>query len=267
MCTSFVIHAERTYIGMNFDISERPIQLSFKKQSELRIAQKEAGQFLPVFGINREGCFMNLQMVEPDEQAVYRRAKNSMHIIKLLDHVLADQPDQPALGQILQEKTILNVPNISVQSLITQPDRSVTVLEPARANMSFAKEQKRFVALTNFRLSEFQDQPYSEVYGDGAERYTTCYRLLEQYQDEFSLEQGFATLAATAQQEGDFPTQLSMLALLDDGLVYFALQRDFQKLFEFSFESGLLQTFQGFTSQQQHDLNKSPITIAQLAAW
>lgn len=267
MCTSFVIHAERTYIGMNFDISERPIQLSFKKQNELRIAQKEAGQFLPAFGINRAGCFMNLQMVEPDENAVYRRAKNSMHIIKLFEHVLANQPDLPALEQILQEKTILNVPGISVQSLITQPDRSVTLLEPARANMRFSKEQKRFVALTNFRLSEFQDRPLSEVSGPGAERYKTCCRLLEQYQDQFSLEQGFATLATTAQHEGDFPTQLSMLALPDEGLVYFAVQRDYGRLFVFSFASGLLQTFQGFTSPQQHDLNKSPITLAQLAAW
>lgn len=267
MCTSFVIHADRTYIGMNFDISERPIQLSLKKQSELRILQKEAQQFLPAFGINRDGCFMNLQMVDPDEHAVYRRAKNSIHIIKLFDAVLANLPDQPSFGQILQEKTILNVPNISVQSLITQADRSVTVLEPARANMSFPKEQKRFVALTNFRLSEFQDQPYSEVSGHGADRYQTCCSLLEQHQDNFSLEQGFATLAATAQRDGEFPTQLSMLALPEEALVYFALQRDYQKQFVFSFASGLLQTFQGFANQQQHDLNKSPISLAQLASW
>lgn len=267
MCTSFVIHADRSYIGMNFDISPRPIQLSLKNKTELRILQKEAQQFLPAFGINREGCFMNLQMVAPDERAVYRRAKNSVHIIKLFDIVLANQVDQSSLAQLLEEKIILNVPNISVQSLITQADRSVRVLEPALANLSFPKEQQPFVALTNFRLSEFQDQPYSATHGDGAERYQTCCSLLEQHQASFSLEQGFAVLAATAQQEGEFPTQLSMLALPEDGLVYFAVGRDYTKLFEFSFATGLLQSFQGFTKHQQHDLSKTAASLEQLAAW
>lgn len=60
MCTSFVLHADQTYIGMNFDIADRPISLSLKGLSLFLVQQKEGAQFLPAFGINRTGAFMNM---------------------------------------------------------------------------------------------------------------------------------------------------------------------------------------------------------------
>jgi hypothetical protein len=72
MCTSFVLYSDKTYIGMNFDISDRPIKLSMRGTDQFLVFQKDGPSFFPAFGINRSGTFMNLLMVDPNEAGKYR---------------------------------------------------------------------------------------------------------------------------------------------------------------------------------------------------
>jgi hypothetical protein len=88
MCTSFVVYREKTVIGMNFDISKRPIKMVLRDDNQLIILQKENEQFLPAFGLNKNGTFINLLSVDPNEEGKYRRGKNCVHIMKLFDDVL-----------------------------------------------------------------------------------------------------------------------------------------------------------------------------------
>ncbi len=267
MCTSFVLHADQTYIGMNFDIADRPIQLSLKDCSQFVVQQKEASQFLPAFGINRAGAFMNLLTVAPHQAGTYRRGKNCVHIVKLLDTVLGENLDATALSSLLHGKMIVNVPNFSVHSLVTCTDRSAYVVEPGRQSLVFTPSEHKFVVLTNFPLSDFIDHAYTDVVGDGAERYKTCYRMLEASQHAFSIERGFAVLEATAQTQGDFPTQVSMLAVPEEERIYFAINRAYRKQFVFSFDTSVIQTYAGFAEKQEHNLEKKPILVSELVQW
>jgi hypothetical protein len=61
-----VVYSDKTYIGMNFDISDRPIALSLKNNDPFLVSQRDGTTFYPAFGLNRSGAFMNLLMVEPE---------------------------------------------------------------------------------------------------------------------------------------------------------------------------------------------------------
>jgi hypothetical protein len=267
MCTSFVLYADETYIGMNFDISDRPIKLSMKGADQLLVLQKDGPRFLPALGINGSGTFVNLLMVDPNEAGVYRRGKNCIHIIRLFDDVLGGRTNLPDLGAYLQDKTVVNVPKISVHSMIAGRGRCAYVVEPGRATIPFDSAGRDWMVLTNFPLSDFSGRDYRDATGSGSERYKTCYRMLSESRDAFSVDQGFAILAETAQSAGDYPTQFSMLALPEDGVVHFAIERAFSKRYTFSFADRTVRTGAGFERQVACTLGRKGVLLSELAAW
>ncbi len=267
MCTSFVLYSDKTYIGMNFDISDRPIKICFKENNQFLILQKDRGSFFPAFGINKNGIFMNLLMVEPNEKGKYRRGKNCVHISKIFDDVLAEQISLDKLDTLLQEKTIVNVPNISVHSMVVAKDRRAYIIEPGRTNINFKTFDKDFMVLTNFPLSDFIDQDNVNETGVGADRYMLCSKMLLDNQNSFDVDYGFSILDATSQTSGDYPTQLSMLAVPEDEIIYFTIKRSFEKRFAFSFANNTLQSLKGFTQQQDTIITKKGVLFSELEQW
>lgn len=236
MCTSFVLYeGDKTFTGMNFDLSDRPIKLARKGSDQLIVYQQEEGRFLPAFGFTASGNFMNLLMVEANEAGQYRRGKGCVHIIRLFDEVLGGKVTLENLGGYLADKTVVNVPGISVHSLVAGVDRRAMVVEPGRGNIPLDAASQDFCLLTNFPLVDFIDREVSEVCGAGAERYQTCHGMLSEREQPFTVDQGMAILRATSQPAGSFPTQLSTLAVPDEGVIHFWVQRDFTRRYTFSF--------------------------------
>ncbi|MDR7071465.1 hypothetical protein [Fictibacillus barbaricus] len=265
MCTSFALHAEKTYIGMNFDISDRPIKMALIKDNQLIIFQKENGSFFPAFGLNRNGTFMNLLMVDPNENGKYRRGKNCVHIMKLFDDVLSERIEVSSLNDYLTEKKIVNVPNYSVHSMIAGIDRHSFVVEPGRENLSLDSFDQDFMVLTNFPFEA--DQYYNEVSGDGSDRYQKAYHSLLNCKESFQVNEGFSILEGTIQTEGDYPTQLSMISVPEEQVIYFTLKGNFNKIFMFSFHDNQIQTHIGFEFSNHHSLSKKGILLSELESW
>jgi hypothetical protein len=232
MCTSFVWHGTQTLIGMNFDISERPIKLSLQDNGFL-VLQRENGQFLPAFGVNANGTFMNLLMVDECEEGKYRRGKNCVHIMRLFDDVLTERIELSDLPSFLAEKTIVNVPHYSVHSMIAGKNVSY-IVEPGRANINMSSQDQRFKVLTNFPLSDYAHETYDCVQGCGSERYQTAYAILEK-EHTFDVDRAFSILQKTAQTDGEFPTQLSLVVIPEQGIISFTIGQHFHTRFQFSF--------------------------------
>jgi len=236
MCTSFVLYeGDKTFTGMNFDISDRPIKLALKGSEQLIVYQQEGGRFLPAFGFTASGTSMNLLMVEANEAGQYRRGKGCVHIIRLFDEVLDSKVALADLDAYLADKTVVNVPGISVHSLVAGVDRQAIVVEPGRGNIPFDRASQDFMLLTNFPLVDFVGRDVGEVRGAGAERYRTGYNMLCGRRQPFTVDQGMAILQETAQPAGNYPTQLSMLAAPDEGIIHFWVQRDFSRRYTFHF--------------------------------
>jgi hypothetical protein len=266
MCTSFVFYAEKTYIGMNFDISDRAIKLGLRGDDQLIVFQQENSRFLPAIGINDNGTFVNLLMVDPIDAGVYRRGKNCVHIIRLFDGILGKQLDLADLGEYLQDKTVVNVPQISVHSMIAGRGRRACVVEPGRSNILLEDVGEDFMVLTNFPLSDFVRRDYREVDGVGSDRYIACYSMLAESKNLFNVERGFSILETVSQSGGDFPTQLSLVALVEDGVVNFTIKREFKRQYVFSFKDKTVRTSAGFESSNQWVLGRSGLPLSDLAS-
>ncbi len=266
MCTSFVLYAGQTYIGMNFDISARPIKFTLPNADQLLVQQKDGEHFYPAFGLNRQGVFMNLQMVAPHPAGMYRRGKHYVHIMKVFADVLSGALAPDTIESRLAGKTIVNVPNHSVHSLVAGPQRAACVIEPGRGIVRLAAASD-VLALTNFSLGDVVGSDAKTVTGESAGRYQTCCRLVMEYQPHFSVDCGFAVLAATMQTEGDFPTQLSMVAVPEHEQVYFTIGQDVRKRYRFSFADQMIQTEAGFAQPQSRKLDRKGVLLAELQHW
>lgn len=266
MCTSFVVHSKQTFIGMNFDISDRPIKMLFDGQKVI-ILQQEQDQFYPALGMNHQGTFMNLLEVNPVEAGKYRRGKNCVHMMRLFDLVLGEEVPLTMLEGFLESKSIVNVPNYSVHSMIAGLNHQAFVVEPGRMNLSLSTKDQEFMVLTNFPLSDYMNVPYTQVQGYGSDRYKTAYDRISRQKEDFDFEKGLSILQETAQFEGDYPTQLSFIFIPEDGKIFFTLQKDFQKVFRYSFVDQLIQTQTGFIHENSTTLTKRGMLLSELQAW
>lgn len=263
MCTSFVVSRKGTFIGMNFDISARPIKLVYQKDGQLLVLQEEEGSFLPALGINQNGTFMNLHMVEANEAGMYRRGKNCVHIMRLFADVLGGKLAPADVPAFVEKHTIVNVPQHSVHSLIASSDGQACVVEPGEKVIELSPEERDFLVLTNFSLSASPGEGCSP----GADRYQTACERLAAVRDSFELENGFSILKDTAQQDGSFPTQLSLLAVPEEGIVYFTLHANFEKIYCFTFEDQQIRTKSGFQKPAHEVLTRKGILLSELASW
>jgi len=120
---------------------------------------------------------------------------------------------------------------------------------------------------TSFPLSDFVGRPYSQVTGGGADRYITCCRMILEYQPGFDIECGFSILNQTSQAIGDYPTQFSMLAVIEDGRVYFTLKRQFHRRFVFSFGDQTIRPATGFEHAEMRLPGVKGVLLSELEQW
>lgn len=267
MCTSFVVYSNQTTVGMNFDISPRPIKLVLKDHRQLLVLQKENGQFLPAFGLNSKGTFMNLLEVDPVEAGKYRRGKNCVHIMRLFEGVLGERLKLADLKEYINHNSIVNVPNYSVHSLIAGEDQQAFIVEPGRGNIEMSSLDREFMVLTNFSVLDHKRRDAEEVQGLGSERYKKAYEIIANHREGFDSELGLLVLKETAQREGGYPTQLSLLFFPEEKKVLFALNADFERVFEFSFLDGHIRSKTGFTNIHSLELTKRGLLLSELEEW
>ncbi|MGP0586626.1 hypothetical protein [Paenibacillus timonensis] len=267
MCTSFAVHLDKTFIGMNFDISRRPIKIVLIGEDQLLVLQNDDGQFYPAFGLNSSGTFMNLLMVDPIEEGKYRRGKNCVHIMKLFDEILSGRIEVSKLYEYLNNNTIVNVPNHSVHSMIAGRKRMTYIVEPGRKNIDISSYDRDFIVLTNFPLSDNFDNGYKNVEGPGSDRYIKAYEAITNNKETFNIATGFNLLKETVQQSGNYPTQFSMIYIPEESKVYFTLNGDFTKIFEFSFMKKQIQSIDGFISNNSIIITKKGVLLSELEKW
>ncbi|GAA0722592.1 hypothetical protein GCM10008905_14270 [Clostridium malenominatum] len=263
MCTSFVVHSKKTFIGMNFD-NKNPIKIMIKDDNQFLVLVNENGQFTPSFGCNRNGTFMNTLMVDSNEDGKYRRGKNVIHIMRLLEDILGEKIKPDSLRDLFKNNLIVNVPNYSVHSMIAGKNKDAYIVEPGRNNIDISSFNRDFMVLSCFPLSDYIGEDYTKVKGTGAERYKKAYEMIIKNHHSFNIDVGFSILKETMQQEGDYPTQFSMVSIPEENVIYFTINGDFTKGFEFSFLDNKIRTGFGFAEKNSYLLSKKGILLCEL---
>ena len=255
MCTSFALKNPQPLVAMNFDLAARPIALSMPNPHQLLILQSEQGQWLPAIGMTSTGCFMNVQMLPATAAGAYRRSKDVVHMMRIFEQLLADELSIAELETLLQQKQIVNVPNHSVHSLLRDTHGQIAILEPGQSSLI---QHDQALIQTNFSLhspaiADLAQQP-------SADRFLNCQQLLN-VQQEPSVEQAFAILAATAQATGDFPTQLAIVFEPAQQAVWLQQPSQPALTWRFSFVDQRL-----VCGERVYQLNKKRLLISSLVA-
>ncbi|MGD6963584.1 hypothetical protein ACQCVB_15335 [Fictibacillus phosphorivorans] len=188
-------------------------------------------------------------------------------MMRLFDEVLSEKVKTSVLPTCLQEKEIVNVPDYSVQSLIVGPNKKSFLVEPGRKYIDTDQLEDNFMVITNFSVRDAMEQEDMTLQGPGSDRYQLAYGGLVNRRGDFSVEQGLSILKQTAQREGDFPTQLSMLFSPEEENIYFSLKRDFNRIYRFSFSDLLITTERGFERDLGFLVKKKGVLLSELEGW
>lgn len=239
MCTSFTIYSNEILYGMNFDISSRPIKFSLvirNSNKALLILQKENGTFYPAFGFTESGVFANLLMVKQNEKGKYRRGKNVVHIMKIFDEVMTNQISVEDIKGKYNNHSIVNVPNFSVHSMISNMNTTI-FLEPGEGIVYDNEGLNKYFVLSNSSIVDFEKAKDS--------RYNICRLGLDEQGNNISVEKGFDILKSCSQSDGDYPTQLSIISKPREKEIYLAVERNYEKIYKYSFETDKISIYQG----------------------
>jgi len=226
MCLSFVWRRDSVFIGMNFDYRQ-PYKLATKDPSKFIVL----AQGKPSFGVNSDGAFINHLMVEPAKTGEYKRGKNVVHTMKLIQDVLNGSIAQADIGDYLDAKEIVNVPDSSCHCMIADKKGNVWIVEPGRGTIFSPATESPFYLMSNFSLCDCAENCI--LAGDGVDRYTTALELLRTTK-QMDVTMAFEVLAATKQNGGDYPTVFSFVYSRAENAVFYAVDGDFTDLQKFT---------------------------------
>ena len=131
---------------------------------------------------------------------------------------------------------------------------------------SITRIEGPFLVMTNFNNGDFHDTPLDELFGDGADRYRTAYRMLENHIEPLDIDQAFDILTSTSQSAGSYKTRYSLVADPETLGIYIALERDYDNIWKISLRERTIETYRDLHTQHTLPLDEAGISGPTLLA-
>jgi len=237
MCTSFVFRKEDVWIGMNFDNNETDFRISTNEGNDFLVSVKVDKRYFPTIGINRNGVFVNDQRVGANEKGKYKRQTDKRWVTtKLIQFTMEGDRRFEGIMEELERVEIVNVPKISTHNLIVDPGGDLCLVEPGRRNIFSEKSDTEWYVVSNFPLSDYEEVVPAAVMGTGADRYLKVLEGLSALRGPMTVERGFEILKSVQQDGPDWTTELSIIYNATGRRLFYCLNRDYDKVFEYGFD-------------------------------
>jgi len=229
MCTCFTWRKEQILVAMNFD-NNTPFSVSSKDSKQFLIMVNGS----PCFGVNHKGLFINHLMVDSNGKGAYKRGKNVVHTIKLITDVLGGTLGSEQFPDYFREKEIVNVPNHSCHSMLTDGSGDVWIVEPGNDVLFSGAEESSYFIMSNFSLNEWKETGKME--GSGTDRYQHVNTLLHDT-EQLDVQGAFKVLESVKQTEGEWKTAFSMVYSHKENAVYYCYHGEYGKIQKFELSS------------------------------
>ncbi len=232
MCTSFVFRKNnKVFVGMNFDNDGKEFKISDASKGGFSILIKVRNAFFPSIGVNRNGVFVNDQMVDANEQGVYKRQNEKRWVTsKLVDTILRENLSFSEVLATLGQVEIVNNPYLSAHNLIVDTRGNVCIVEPGKRYIVSKAEETDWVILTNFPISDYGDVVPQKVAGSGSDRYLKGLSLLKNVKNKMTVKTGFSILHELQQNGPVWTTEVSLVYDAAHSELYYCLNRNFQAI-------------------------------------
>lgn len=230
MCTGFVRKGKDLIYGFNLDID--PNIWSFdiyktKKYFTIGITVGSTTYF--THGVNANGNFGNLPYMNGVQQN-YRKGIKKQRIDLLNDKYIRGKYNYNDVLDIVNTKTLINIPNANMHSLICDADGNVVLLEPGYGNKIV---KSKYAVISNFPILTKLDD-YSNPFF-GKDRYDIATQVLKESKSSFSVNDAL-DLLNKCKQEGKWGTKVSFVYSKNNNTVYYCLNGDFKKVLQHKFE-------------------------------
>ncbi len=224
MCTGFIKKGDDLLYGFNLDIDPATWDFRLVKNKKIFTVAIKVGKTLYyTHGVNSEGCFSNLPYMNGTTNGV-SGGKNSVRIDLLTNRYLRNQLSFDEMLDIVQAKTVVNIPGGSMHSLVGSPDGRMLLFEPQNG---FREITEDYAAIANFPvLCELPD--YNNPFY-GKDRYDTVTEILSKSKKDFSVRDGLELLRKV-KVEGEWGTKISFVYSKKENAVYYCLNGNFEKI-------------------------------------
>lgn len=222
MCTSFIHKGKDIIVGFNFDVDLKVWDYKvFLAPDRFYIGIKVNGKYHPYHGVSALGNFGNLLYIPENENGKYRRSPKCFRIDLLSEQYINNILTYDNIINILKEKSIINVPNCSMHSLLTNKKGQAVVIEPG---IGYKEINDNYFILTNYSVLAPESTKMDIISGD--DRYERGKAILESANEDFSVSDAL-NLLKEVHQEGLWATRVSFVYSTKENKVYYVLDNNF----------------------------------------
>ena len=231
MCTSFIYRGQDTIIGMNFDNNGMKYSIDTKNPNWFTIQVDGGRGKYPSFGVDCFGRFFNNLLVNSNGKGLYRRqSKKVTHTTKLIKDIFNGAICVENLEEYLSNVEVVNTPDWSCHNMICDSHSNVYVIEPGRGNIINKANSSSYFVMTNFSLWDYLHENIEYT----CDRFKKVSSDFEKA-DKVDIEKAFSILESTCQRNSEWTTAFSMVYSKNLNTVYYCLNGNFNKRFEYKF--------------------------------
>ncbi len=290
MCTSFAVYFNDPIYAMNIDHPdrERKFKITTLKCNKGCIGSGQCGicnlrnnpiirfhcqnrennRFLDSACMNSLGMFSNYQFLIPNKKMEIPKPKSK----KISDGNLFSQ-SQMYTGTVSElikrigDKTVYYSDlfgSFKLHNMFADKEGHSFILESGEKGNAITHQHDKYIVMTNFPVYEFEGRPYSEVYGDGSDRYKTACNEITRNRENFGVVQAFDILEKVRHTSEYFPTVCSMVFDPLKLYVYVALFGDFKKIWRISITENIIESYIGFEKDYKFRVGNKGILASEL---
>ena len=290
MCTSFAVYFNKPIYAMNIDHPDRERKfkitdikcnngcidsgkcdkcyLQNNTIKRFHCQNRENDRFLDSACMNSLGLFSNYQFLVPNKEIQIPKPKsNKISVGSLFSQsqmYMGTVSD--LINRIGDEKIYYNdsFGSFKLHNLFADKEGYAIVLEASENRNEISYVHDNFIVMTNFPVYEFEGKHYSEVYGDGSDRYKIACNKILKNKDDFDLQKAFDVLKMARHSSEYFPTVCSMVFDPTNLYVYLALFGVFDKIWRVSIKENIIETYSGFEGAYKFRIGAKGILASEL---
>lgn len=290
MCTSFAVYSNEPVYGMNIDHPDRErkfkitrikcgrgcidsgnchkCRLNSNPIIRFHCQNRENGKFLDSACMNSLGMFSNYQFLVPNNDLPIQKPKFN----KISDGNLFSQSQMytGTVSELLERmggKTVYYsnlYGSFKLHNMFADKEGHAIVLEEGENGNAITNLQDGFMVMTNFPVHEFKGKHYSEVYGDGSDRYKLASDEIIKHKNNFSIHQALDVLKKVRHTSEYFQTVCSMVFDPVRLHIYLALSGEFQRIWRISIMEDIIESYSGFRGTHKFKVGAKGILASEL---
>ena len=271
MCTSFATYFDKPIYGMNHDLFDTETKFTIvqgKKNINAFIYDvKFNDDFVHNAGMNDKGIFCNFQNDSTNKYILLNPSLEWVNADDIFLKALMEEESVKDIEDGISGKGVrfpLSPPNPKLHSLYADKNGYAVIIEAGEDAAKISTIKGKFIVMTNFTSSDFENKGFNEVFGPGDNRYIKAYEYLSQVKGTFKIEDAFNILKQNIQESSKTQTLTSMIFLPKDNEIYFVIKRRFDKVWKISLDNNILETFSGFKNDIKMPLDSNGICASDL---